>query len=488
MELSAAARVGMLTVVALILAGLIFMQIGKAGPDAGTKYTIVFDDVQGLQVRSAVRLSGVRIGYVSNLQLNDQNRVEVSVLVNREGVKLYSSDYFVYTIASNILGDKWLDIKPGSVPEGVEPVSSDELIIGTTPVSLEELAQEGSQIMDELRGSIAALNDIVGDETFKKDIKVTVTNIRDISTNLKGASGDARQLMTELQGRMAVIAGKMENVVDHTSQAVAQLQSDAAAIGSNLKSTTSTVNNLVSSNAENVNQVVGNLREMSNSLKMSAAALESLAVDPQLHDDVKAIASNIRKVSEEIAGIAGDVRSISSDPQVQEDVRETVHNVREASGSVNRITNKVEKKLDGVGLGGGKKIFEGDVSEEWNLKNGKLSTNADAWLFPYGGPLTFRAGVDSIGDENLLNLQAGKAWENWRLRGGIVRSKIGIGADAWMFDKRLQTTVDVYDPRDIKVDVLGKVSLPSDWYIYGGVRDVTDKHHSSAVVGAGKRF
>lgn len=99
-----------------------------------------------------------------------------------------------------------------------------------------------------------------------------------------------------------------------------------------------------------------------------------------------------------------------------------------------------------------------------------------------------RLGLDSIGDENLLNLQAGKTWENWRLRGGIVRSKVGVGADAWLFDKRFEANLDVYDPRDIKVDVLGKIILPKDWYVYGGVRDVTDKHHSSAVVGAGKRF
>lgn len=118
MGLSAAARVGMLTVVACILFGLVILQIGKVGPDAGIGYRAVFDDVQGLQVRSSVHLSGVRIGYVSNIQLNPQNRVEVTMMVTREGVELYSSDYFVYTIASNILGDKWLDIKPGPVPEG----------------------------------------------------------------------------------------------------------------------------------------------------------------------------------------------------------------------------------------------------------------------------------------------------------------------------------------------------------------------------------
>lgn len=491
MGLSAAARVGMLTVVACILFGLVILQIGKVGPDAGIGYRAVFDDVQGLQVRSSVHLSGVRIGYVSNIQLNPQNRVEVTMMVTREGVELYSSDYFVYTIASNILGDKWLDIKPGPVPEGVKPITSEEIVIGTTPISLDQLAQEGSQVMDELRGSIAALNEIIGDDTFKKDVKMTVTNIRDISTNLKNASGDAQELMGELRQRVGHIASTMEGVVANASATVAQLRTDAAAIGQDIRGTTGTVRTLVEDNAGNLNTIVLNLRQMSSSLRNTAAVVEDLAENPQIQEDVVAIANNIRKVSEEVAGIAQDIRSVTGDPQVQADLKETIHNVREASGSLKRVGNKVEKVAEdfpGSLMGGEKPLLEADLAEEWNMRNGDLSTNANLWLFPYGGPLTFRLGVDSIGNENLLNLQAGKTWDTWRLRGGIVRSKVGLGADAWMFDKRLEASLDVYDPRDIKVDVLGKIILPDDWYIYGGVRDLTDKHHSAPVLGAGKRF
>lgn len=489
MELSAATRVGMLTVVAFILLGLVFLEIGKVGPESGTTYHVIFDDVQGIQVRAAVRLSGVRIGYVSDIQLNSQNKVDMSIQVTRPNVKLYSSDYFVYTIASSLLGDKWLDIKPGVVPEGVDPISSDEMIMGTTPISLEELAKEGSDIMNELRSSISALNEIIGDDTFKRDIKETVGNVKEISSNLKDASGDVRLLMEEVRQRVNKISSTMEQVADNTSATVAQLRSDAQEIGSHLKSTTSTVNNLVQGNTGNINEIVDNLRAMSESLKNTASVVENLSRDPAVRQDVLDIASNIRKVSEEVAGIAGDVHNITKDPEVQEDIKVTVHNVREASGSAKRIVNKFEKAVDKVPGGGGlRSLVEGDVSEEWKMKDGKLSTNASVTLFPNGGPFTLKLGLDSIGNENLLNLQAGKTWDKFRLRGGIVRSKVGIGADAWMFDKRLETSVDVYDPRDIKVDVLGKVILPHDWYVYGGVRDLTDKHHSSAVVGAGKRF
>ena len=70
----------------------------------------------------------------------------------------------------------------------------------------------------------------------------------------------------------------------------------------------------------------------------------------------------------------------------------------------------------------------------------------------------------------------------------MVRSQFGVGADAWLFNRRFETNVDVYDTRDVKVDVLGKVLFPSEFYIYGGVRDATDARNSYPIVGAGKRF
>ena len=96
--------------------------------------------------------------------------------------------------------------------------------------------------------------------------------------------------------------------------------------------------------------------------------------------------------------------------------------------------------------------------------------------------------MDSIGHDNLVNLQAGRTWDNVRVRGGVIRSQIGIGADAWLFNKRFEASLDVYDTRHVKVDVTGKVLLPKDFYIYGGVRDITSRQGSYPMVGVGKRF
>lgn len=486
MELNPAARVGMLVVVALILLGLVVAQIGNWGPGEGVTYYVLFEDVAGLQTRAPVHLAGVRIGYVSELQLSEENRVKAAIQVTRPEVVLFGSEYYTYTITGNLLGDKWMEIQPGPVPEGVKQLPVGEQVLGTSPVTLDDLAREGNEVLKQFQESVAALNDLIGDDKFQSDIKLTMTNFKEISGNLKGASQDARTLVRGLNGRVETLASSLDRVVTHVDETVLAFQGDARAIGSNLRDATGAVNQVVSRNTGNIDTIVLNLRQMSSSLKRTASALESLATDEELRGDVLAAVTNIRKTTEEVQAIAGDIRSITGDPKVQEDLRATVANAKEASESAKRVVAKVEGIVGGA-TGGGGKLIQPDISHEWNTENGRPSTNLNLWVLP-DGPYTGKIGVDSLGQDNLVNLQAGRTWDSFRLRGGVVRSQFGLGADAFLLNRRFEASVDVYNTRDVKVDVLGRVLFPGDFYIYGGMRDVTDSRDSFPIVGAGKRF
>lgn len=483
MELNPAARVGMLVVVALILLGLVVAQFGRVGPEGGVQYSVLFDDVAGLTTRAPVTLAGVRIGFVSGLELNEDNRVRAIIQVTRDDVKLYPSEYYTYTITGNLLGDKWMEIQPGPVPQDVAALQKDDQVYGTSPVTLDDLAREGNQVLKQFQESVTALNDLIGDPKFQNDIKLTMSNFKEISGNLKGASADARTLVRGLNDRVAHLASSLDRVVNHVDETVVAFQGDARVIGGNLRGATGTINQVVARNAGNIDTIVLNLRQMSSSLQRTASALESLATNEELREDVLTAVANIRKTSEDVQGIAADIKSITGDPKIQEDLRQTVANAREASEAAKRVIGKVE----GVVSGGGGPLFMGDVSHEWNTETGRPSTNLNAFLLP-NGPFTAKLGVESLGQQNLVNLQAGRTWESFRLRGGVVRSQFGLGADAWLFDRRFEANLDVYDTRDVKVDVLGRVLFPGDFYVYGGMRDVTDNKNSFPIVGAGKRF
>ena len=499
MELNPAAKVGIVTVVAALLFLLSVSQIGRFGRQDGDEYRVMFESVGGLQERSPVYLAGVPIGYVKNLELSDNNQVTATIKVTRDDVDLYRArdpetdadgTYYVYTITGNLLGDRWMEIKPGPVQPGEERLANGARVNGETPVTLDDLAREGYEVMGELRQSVDALNGLVADEKFQGDIKLTVENFREISGNLKGVSADAKIMVAGLNERVNRLSDSLETVVTHVDQTVIAFQDDAQTVGEDLRRFSGSANRMLAKNEPHMDTIVMNLRDTSISLKKAMRAVEAIADNEQLNEDVVAAVNNLRRTSEEIQGIAADIRSVSSDPEVQKDLRETVVNAKQASASAARVMGRVDAISNGATSG---RLVGVEAEQQWELDRGQASTNVNAYLLPEG-PYGVKLGVDSIGQDNLVNLQAMKNWENYRLRAGLVRSQFGLGADARLFNKKIELNLDAYDTSDPQVDLLGKYVFGKDFYIQGGYRNLFNNKSKDRpakaypVIGAGKRF
>lgn len=501
MELNPAAKVGVVTVVAALLFLLSISQIGRFGREDGEEYRVLFETVGGLQERSPVYLAGVPIGYVKNLELEENNKVRATIKLTREDVELYRARdpetdpqgmYYVYTITGNLLGDRWMEIKPGPVEPGEEPLPNGSLVQGEAPVTLDDLAREGYEVMGELQQSVNALNGLVADEKFQSDIKLTVENFREISGNLNGVSADAKVMVSGLNDRVNRLSDSLETVVTHVDQTVLAFQDDAQVVGEDLRRFSGTANRMLAQNEPHLDTIVMNLRDTSVSIKKAMRAVEAIADNEQLNEDVVAAVNNLRRTSEEIQGIAADIRSISADPEVQKDLRETVVNAKQASASAARVMGRVDAIAEGTSSG---KLLGLEAEQQWELDRGQASTNVNAYLLPEG-PYGAKIGVDSIGQDNLVNLQAMRNWENVRLRAGLVRSQFGLGADARLFNKKLELNLDAYDTSDPQVDLLGKYIFGKGFYVQGGYRNIFNNKSNVGdrpdeaypVIGAGKRF
>ena len=494
MEMSSAAKVGMVAVIALILFGLVVTQLGGFGEERGQEYVVTFQNVGGLQTKAPVLLAGVKVGLVKKMELNSEDsRVKVTMLITRDGVNLYRArrpedgkdSFYVYTVAGNLLGDKWMDIRTGRIPADTPPLKpNEEPIVGEPPVSLDDLAREGNAVMAEFRESVNALNELVADKKFQNDIRETMGNFNVISHNLKGASADARLLVGNLNRRVERLSNAVELVVAHVDDTVASFQNDARAVGADLKGFSHGLRGVVSHNQDNINTIVTTLKETAVSLNRTMKTLEQLANDKDLRSDVLATVNNLKRATEEVQGIASDIRSVTADPEVQGDIRDTIQNTKEATDSAKKVMNRVDGITESVADGKFAQVY---MDNEWNTRTGHPAANANAFLLP-DGPYGAKIGVDSIGQENLVNFQLMKNWDNFRVRAGAVRSQLGVGADARIFNKRLELSVDAYNTRKVEVDVYGKVLFPGDFYLLGGYRNATQSNKGYPIIGAGKRF
>ena len=189
-------KVGVLVVVCiLVLAGLLYKTGSFDFKKEGYKVKVLFNVVSGVQRNAPVRLAGVEIGQVKDIELSYANGTKVAVtLWLGEGAKL-RKDSKAYITALGLMGEKYIEISPGS--ENAPYLKTGETINGEDPLEFDALARKGENIADALEETLANIkalarnsNAVVTDNKDKIDaifenLEQTTANFKEFSEDIK---------------------------------------------------------------------------------------------------------------------------------------------------------------------------------------------------------------------------------------------------------------------------------------------------------------
>ncbi|HQP36057.1 MAG TPA: MlaD family protein, partial [Polyangiaceae bacterium] len=140
-------KVGFFVLIGLVIVGLVVFLIGDERRIFSRRVTITtsFSDVQGLKIGAPVRMDGIDVGAITDVghseDLNDK-RIHVRLSVVRSEAARLRTDAKAKISNKGLLGDKMLEIDPGTGPH--RPVG-DSTIDGTDPTpSANAFAYDGA--------------------------------------------------------------------------------------------------------------------------------------------------------------------------------------------------------------------------------------------------------------------------------------------------------------------------------------------------------
>jgi phospholipid/cholesterol/gamma-HCH transport system substrate-binding protein len=203
-ERSIEVKVGILILVALGILGGFVLVMGGLSFEKTYAIHVDFDNPGGLQTGAPVRIAGVNVGKVDELQFrggqldpktNRRSMVRAKILVQAKVRDTIHDDAEFYVTTQGVLGEQFLAIEPGSPNR---PVLDPETTIpkGIGPPRLDLFFAKAYELLDM---TVTGLNN---NKDLVKDIAV---NTRDLLAGLSGT-------VTENKDRINRIVQNVENL------------------------------------------------------------------------------------------------------------------------------------------------------------------------------------------------------------------------------------------------------------------------------------
>jgi phospholipid/cholesterol/gamma-HCH transport system substrate-binding protein len=373
-------RLGLFAVIALVLLGTLIILFGSLPPlfKHTHAYIIRFEDAPGLRVGVPVRRSGVRIGEVTEVTLNDQNGMVYAHVDIESRYTVRKNEQPTLTLG--FLGnDASIDFIPLPPPPNQEaertPVPPGSEIDGTRQVSVSTLISRASEVvpttqevLTDLRKSLRRLEDMAPlmEQTLReyRDLGRSMNrDYPDLEKSLKTASDDvgatARQYRQLGENLNVLLLGNQDKLVKTLDALLKALESanytfdrfGLLLTDRNIADVTATIKN-VREASDQAPAIAKNTRDASDSFPSIAKNADELLKDarPTLKQLQQTLAradvalTDLQRATQGF-GDRGPAVSKNLDESLDKfnramtDVRELMRVIGQSNGTLNRVVN-----------------------------------------------------------------------------------------------------------------------------------------------------
>ncbi len=188
---------GIFVIIGTVLLVVAAYLIGNRQNLFGSTFTVhaVFRNVSGLQQGNNVRYSGINVGTVRRIQMQNDTTIVVSMMLQENIVRHIKTDAITTIGSDGLVGSMIVNIVPGN---GQAPlIRSGDTLVSYSRIGAEDmlstlnktnenaalLTADLLQITDALKQGRGTLGRLLNDTTMARDLEITLNNLRTASSS-----------------------------------------------------------------------------------------------------------------------------------------------------------------------------------------------------------------------------------------------------------------------------------------------------------------
>lgn len=216
-KLDTEVKAGIFLFFGLVVAMATILMMGGAKTFFDKYYRLNMEvaDAAGVGKGAAIRSGGLKIGTVEEISFTENYAgVKVTMKINQDYQQRIRQDSTVRFQTQGVLGDKYLEITGGSPDQAV--LQDGGMIQAEAGKGLSEVLGEGANAVALLKDNLANLKVITSAIAQKnqmanimRDLEVTTANLKDLSTEMKGA-GVGKELASTMKN-LKVVSERLKN-------------------------------------------------------------------------------------------------------------------------------------------------------------------------------------------------------------------------------------------------------------------------------------
>jgi phospholipid/cholesterol/gamma-HCH transport system substrate-binding protein len=309
-------KIGIMAVAALAIAGALILALSGEGGFFWQRYHLKarFPTAGGVQIGSPVRVAGVTVGSVTDIQFVGAN-VDMELQLSEDMQDKVRTTSRATIGAVSLLGEGAVDISASlsgdPIPEyGYVPADPPAAQLADVTSQASKGIAELTLMFQDIRAGKGTVGRLMTDEQLYADLQQFTAAAREVTDGLARGKGTLGQLLNNPESARQLEAS-LKNLTAITDKinagqgSIGQLMNDPAL-------------------AKNLNAVTANFESLSNKLNSGQGTMGKLMNEDALYERLNAVTTNLEQLTSKLNQGQGTMGQLMNDKQLYDNMNRTI--------------------------------------------------------------------------------------------------------------------------------------------------------------------